>query len=212
MSRTNTDRVAAHHRSRGLSRLGAVAAVAAAVVLLAGLAGLVVSSPDLGLRNWLVVLFQINSGIGRFPAEPLRVLNPVDVAALVLVGLAFLGLWPGPNAAHRVWMGVAVALPLAGIAVLLVTGQAGRSSVMASGLVVAILMLMGRGTRRLGVAGILANALLLAGDFATGDSPVPVVAVLVATGYLLLVAWFLLIAARLLGGSPRRSIAAGAAP
>jgi len=186
MSGANADRVTAHHRSGGLLRLGGAAAVAAAVVLLAGLAGLAVSSPGLGLRNWLVVLFQLNSGIGHLPPEPLRVLNPVDVAALVLVGLAFLGLWPGPNAAHRVWMGIAVALPLAGIAVLFVTGQSGRSSVMGAGLVVAVLMLIGRGMRP--------------------------VAVLVAVGYVLLITWFLLIAAQLLGGSPRRSSASGAAP
>lgn len=211
MSQANKDRVASY-RPKGLSTLGGAAAVAAAVVLLAGLVGFMVSSPGLGLRNWLVVLFQINSGIGYLPAEPLRVLNPIDVAALVLVGLAFLGLWPGPNAAHRVWMGIAVALPLVGIAVLFVTGQAGRSSVMGAGLVVAVLMAMGRDTRRIAVAGVLANALLLAGDFATGDSPAPIVAVLVAAGYVLLVTWFLLIGARLLAGSPRSSIATRAAP
>lgn len=56
-------------------------------------------------------------------------------------------------------------------------------------------------SRRGGRRGIGAGAFLLVADFATGTSLAPLVAALVGVGYVLLVAWFLLIGARLLGWS-----------
>ena len=64
------------------------------LLLLASLLSFFVALPGLGLRNWLVVLFALNAGTGGLPADPLRVLNPLDFAVLVLVGVAFLGLRP----------------------------------------------------------------------------------------------------------------------
>ena len=101
------------------SRIGGAASVLVAVLLLLGLAGLAISLPRLGIRNWLVVIFQLNAGIGDFTTDPLRVFNPLDVVALVLVGVTFLSLWPGPGRPHRRWMTVAVALPFLGIAILM---------------------------------------------------------------------------------------------
>ena len=77
--------------SSGLSRLGGVSAILAAAVLLASPLSFFVALPGLGLRNWLVVLFALNAGTGGLPADPLRILNPLDFAVLVLVGIAFLG-------------------------------------------------------------------------------------------------------------------------
>lgn len=122
--------------SRALSRVGGVASILVALLLLVGLVGLAVPLPGLGIRNWLVVLLQINSGLDGLPPDPLRVFNPLDIAVLVLVGVTFLGTWPGPGRPHKVWVVIATALPLLGIAVLLLTGQAGRSGVMGGGLVV----------------------------------------------------------------------------
>ena len=118
--------------SSGLSRLGGVSAILAAAVLLASPLSFFVALPGLGLRNWLVVLFALNAGTGGLPADPLRILNPLDFAVLVLVGIAFLGLRPalGKNENSRIWTAVAAALPFIGIAILLVTKLAGRSSVM----------------------------------------------------------------------------------
>ena len=64
---------------------------------LVGLVGLVVQPQGLGVRNWLVVLFQMNSGLGSLPSNPLRVGNPLDFAVLALVGLTFLGLCGIPS-------------------------------------------------------------------------------------------------------------------
>ncbi|MGE5155966.1 MAG: hypothetical protein ACM3JP_00535 [Betaproteobacteria bacterium] len=198
-----------------LPRVSGMAALLVALLLLLGLVGLAASSPRLGLRNWLVVLFQVNSGLGSLPSEPLRLINPVDIAILVLVAVAFLGLWRGPGRPHRVWMGIAVALPLLGIPLLLVTHQAGRSAVLGGGIIVAVVMLTGGGTTSLGILGLLANVLLLIGDFATSDSRVPVAAA-VGVGYVLLMVWFIaigvhqLIGRRFSGDADHRRLAAGA--
>lgn len=174
-------------------------------LLLIGLVGIAVSLPGLGLRNWLVVLFEINAGMGGLPADPLRVFNPLDVTVLVLVGITFLGLWRVLGRVNRIWMALAVALPFVGMAALFVTKLAGRSGLMGAGLVIAFLMRKSRALVPLAYLGILANALLLAGDLSTGGSRAPVVAAIVAVGYILLIAWFFLIGARLLGGRrPRR--------
>ncbi len=165
-----------------------------AAMLLLGLLGLAVPLDGLGLRNWLIILFQINAGAGQVPADPLRVFNPLDVAILVLGGVAFIGLGCSLGRVRRLWMAIGAALPFVGIGVLLFTGQAGRSSLMGGGLVSASLMVKGG---RLGWSvaylGILANALLLAGDFATGTSVSPLAAGVVTAGYVLLLVWFTLV-------------------
>ncbi len=197
--------------SYGLSRLGGLCALSVAIVLVGSLLSFFVALPGLGLGNWLVVLFDLNAGIGGLPVDPLRVLNPIDLAVLVLVGVAFLGL--GPALGHRIWIGIASALPFAGIVILLITHLAGRSAVMAAGLVIGFVMLASRTWKPLAYIGILANLFLLTGDFATTGSRVPVVAALVGVGYVLLIAWFLMIGMSLLElGRSRQGAQAGGPP
>ena len=66
---------------------------------------------------------------------------------------------------------------------------------------IAFLMLKSRAFKPLASLGLLANVLLLGGDLATGGSRAPFTAALVGVGYVLLIAWFLWIGARLLGWS-----------
>lgn len=160
--------------SMPLSRIGGIAAILVVAVLMTGLLGTVIPSPGLGLRNWVVVLFQINAGVGQVPAEPLRVFNPLDVVVLVLVGLTFASLWPKATRVDRILVVIAAGLPFVGIAVLVVTDQAGWSSVMGAGLVVAVLMLRNHLlARKVVYLGILASTLLLVGDFPTGSAVNP---------------------------------------
>ncbi len=121
---------------------------------------------------------------------------------LLLTAVTFLGFWPGPGKPHKIWMGVAIALPLAGIAVLLATGLWGRSGLMGGGLVLSFLMLGDGAFRPLGFLGMAVNLLLLIGDFATVGPGVPLVAALVAVGYLLLLVWLVWIAGSLLNAKP----------
>ena len=145
----------------GLSRLGGLSAILVAVLLLVSLLSFFVTLPGLGLRNWLVVLFALNAGLGGLPADPLRVLNPLDFAVLILVGVTFLSLRPALGRANRIWSAVAAALPFAGLAILLATHLAGRSSLMGAGLVVAFLMIREprlQAARSLGASGKRAPA------------------------------------------------------
>lgn len=191
-------------RSTGLERVGGIAAVLTAVLLLLGLVGLTIQQSTLGLRNWLIVLWQMNSGSGSLAPDPLRIVNPLDIAILVLVGLTFLGMWPVLGREHRFWTGVAVALPFVGILVFVVTGQSGRSAVMGAGLVVSVLLFV-RADRRILLAsiGILANGLLLAGDFGTGVLPGGLMAFAIGAGYILLLGWYALLGAGLLWSRER---------
>ncbi len=196
-------------RTMWMYRLGGLSSLLVGIAFLTSLLSFVIVLPGLGPRNWLVVLFELNARFSRLPADPLRVLNPLDVAILILAGITFLGLWPTLSQISRVWTGIAIALPFAGIAILFVTHLAGRSSFMAAGLVIAFLMLRSSDFKLLGYAGLVANALLLAGDLATGTSSIPLVAVLVAVGYLMLLPWFILVGLRLfrLGANvPRREL------
>jgi hypothetical protein len=193
------------------SRVGGIAALLVVAGLIAGLLGLAIPLQGLGLRNWLVVLFQINAGAGELPPGPLRVFNPLDVTILVLVGVTLASLGRDLGRGSMILKIVAAGLPFVGIAVLVITGQAGRSSVMGAGLVMALLMFMsGRLGKPLAYFGLVANALLLAGDFATGTSARPFIAAVIAVGYLMLILWFALVGVRLLRfstepGSSRQS-------
>ena len=188
-----------HRSAETLERIGGVAALLTAAVLVLGIVGLAVQGRDLGLRNWLVVLFQVNSGLGSLPSDPLGVRNPLDVVLLALAGLTLLGLWPVLGRQHRIWTGIAIALPFVGIPLLLVTGLYGRSAVMGAGLVIAVLILVrGHRGRLLAAIGLAASGLLLAGDLATGVLAGGPVAAAVAVGYVLLLAWYALLAVNLL--------------
>ena len=190
-----------------LARVGGSCALLAAAILGVGVVGLAARSPS--LQPWLAVLFGINAGAGGMTLESLEVIAPVDIVLLALTGAAFVGFWPGPGRPHRAWMGLAILLPFAGIVVLLATGLWGRSGLMGGALVLSFLMVGERRTRTVGYLGVAASLLLLAGDFATGGSRSGPVAGLVAVGYVLLVAWFLWIGARLLTAQdlkPRGSI------
>jgi len=179
------------------SQFGGIAALLAAGVLLAGIIGLATGSS--WLQPWLVVLFGIDSGTGGVSMASLSAIVAVDVVLLALAGVAFAGFWPGPGTARRFWMVLAILLPVAGIAVLVTTGLAGRSGLMGGLLVLSCIMLSDRASRSLGCAGLGASLLLLIGDFTTTGPPSALVATLVATGYVVLTAWFLLVGARLLG-------------
>lgn len=163
-----------------------------AVLLVGGLKSLLNVLQGLGFQNWLVLLFKIN--LGHVDYDSLRLLNPIDFLILLLVGVTFIGLWPALARGRRVWISIAIAQPFLGIVLLLATHLLGRSAVMGGGLVAAFLMLRSPGFKFGGWLGILANSLLLVGDFGTSGSRVPLLAVCIAAGYLLLLVWFVWIA------------------
>ena len=175
---------------------GGVAALLVAVTLVVGIVGLARHKGR--LRPWLAVLFGINARYGQVSHDTLRAVQPVDVTLLLLAGVTYAAFWPGPGADHAVWMILAIAQPLLGIAILMVTRLAGRSGLMGGALVLSILMVVDGTWAIAGWVGTASNVLLLAGDFATTERPRPLLAWPLAVGYLGLVVWFGWVAALLL--------------
>lgn len=180
--------------------MGGIAAALVALILVVGLAGLVLVS--VAIRPWLAVLLGINSGFGDVTMASLRVVNPIDIAVLALTAMTIAGFWPGPRRPHRVWMGIAVLLPLVGIGVLFATSLWGRSGLMSAGIILSALMLANSEWRAVAYVGLAANLLLLVGDFTTLGSRSALVTCVVSAGYALLVAWFVWIAMKLLVTRP----------
>jgi hypothetical protein len=170
------------------SWVGGVAAIVAAVTLLIGIVGLATRSHR--GRPWLVVLFGINAGYREVSSETLRSVQPIDVGLLLLAAATYTGFWPGPGASHVGWMILAIAQPLLGIALLLVTRLWGRSGLMGGALVLSILIVVDGTWTAVGWLGVIASLLLLVGDFGTTGRPSRLLAALLAVGYGALVAWF----------------------
>ena len=151
-------------------------------------------------NNWLTVLFKLNAGFEETTFEDLHGLNALDMVILALVAVTYIGLCIALRHIRRVWSIIAAALPILGILIFVATKLAGRSGVMAAGLIISLLMLrseiFGKMTAFIGT---LACLFLLAGDFGTSENAHSAfVAILMGAGYVLLTIWFFLIGGKLL--------------
>ncbi|MHB0876106.1 MAG: hypothetical protein ACYC5O_08685 [Anaerolineae bacterium] len=204
---TRTTMVAPHRnglfRVSGLASLGlgvlfllAVVSLATAELLPGAAGGWLSPIQD----NWLIVLLKLNAGFDGVSFDLLTGPNLLDVAILVLVGTTYLGLYAALRQTSKLWSAIAVAMPFLGIVVFVATRLSGRSGVMGGGLVMSLVILRsGVFGRAIAILGIVANVLLLVGDFGTtGGSSSVIVAITLAIGYVLLTVWFFLIGRRLL--------------
>jgi hypothetical protein len=199
-----------------LYRLAGAAALAVAAFLIVGLIGLAGAALQLdaanGLSlpyrdNWLIVIFKIHAGFGGDQTAQLHVVNALDITVVALVGMVCLGLTAalrGHSRGRLLILLIAAACPFVGIPLLVATGSAGRSGVIAAVLIISIVMLRSDVFRkRVVFVGILSGLLLAIGDIGAGlIPPTAVVAALFGIGYLLLVAWSCLVAGRLLRLEP----------
>jgi hypothetical protein len=148
--------------------------------------------------NWLIVIFKLLAKFNGSQMNLLRVVNPLDIAILALVGVMYFGLFAALRRTSKLWSTIALALPFLGIILFVVTRMAGRSAIMIAGIVISIVMLRNDDfSKRISYTGILASALLLVGDFTAGVVQSNIIAMLFATGYVLMTIWFFLIAGRL---------------
>ncbi len=192
-----------------LYQVSGAAALLTGVLFLLALAGLIGSTilPGAGggwfsriENNWLVLLFKWNAGYNGVTFDQLVGPDAIDLTILALVAVLFAGLYAALRQTSRVWSVVAAVQPFLGIALFIATRLAGRSSVMGAGLVISFVMLRSRIFGKLTAwFGIIACALLLAGDFgSTENTQSSLLAVFIGIGYVLLIAWFFLVARRLL--------------
>lgn len=191
---------------RVIHRLSGVAGILCSVILAVAIVMLLVRGfnaepAKAGLLrfegNWLVTLFKLHLRAGGTSSAMLRGVRLMDMVILALTAVVGVGLWLLLTDTTTAWSLVGLALPVVGIIIYLITLLAGRSAVMAAVLVFALIALW---SPRLGPVapsiGILAAALLLVGDF-TESLHLPAIAGLMGAGYILLVAWFMLVGIRL---------------
>ncbi len=189
-----------------VSTLGGVATLILLVIFLIGGIGIIstISNPTLPCGwfpllqvNWLVVLFRVNVPASKVQADSLAVLNMLDLVIMAVFSTMSLALYVSLRHTSRVLSVLAFSLPILGILVFLVTGTAGRSALLVSGLLFSIAMLRGHFfARTTAYAGIASSALLFfGGDIATAIVQSSVaVAALIGVGYLLWLTWLLLVA------------------
>jgi hypothetical protein len=201
---SNLNGYSARAHTSWLYRISGVAATIAAVLLLFGLIGLIAEvllpiwlSPLHG--NWLILILQLHAGFIGVQINLLHILNFLDIAILSLVAITFLGLFVALRKTSKIWSIVALVQPFLGIAIFIATENAGRSTVMGAGLVISAVMLWSpKFKKTTAYMGILANVLLLAGDFSAGViPPSSSIATIVGFGYVLLITWYFVIARNL---------------
>lgn len=190
-----------------LCRIGALVALITGLLLLMGMISLIITILQPGSasgwllwfqNNWLVKIFILHAGFNAIQAD-LHGLNLLDMVILLFVSLICLSLSTAFRNAAKVWSFVAFALSLAAIILFTVTQIAGRSTVMLAVLINSFLMLRDRAlsiSKGTIYAGILAAIFLFAGDFTVGTHS-NIITILFGIGYVLLIAWFFLIAPNL---------------
>ncbi len=148
--------------------------------------------------NWLMVILKLHAGINGVEPNQLYELNLLDVAIMALIGMTHLGLYAALRDRSKIWSIVALVQPFLGIALFVATKSAGRSGVMGAGLVISLVMLRGDiFNKAIAYIGILSSILLLLGDISVGIAHSNIIAILTGIGYMLLLAWLLLVAQKL---------------
>jgi hypothetical protein len=151
-------------------------------------------------NNWLVVLLQRHAGINGVQLNQLYMLNLLDIGIMLLVAIAFLGLYAAVRSASKIWSIIALVQPFLGVVIFIATLSAGRSAVMGAVLVISLVILLRSTTFSTAVAyiGIPASVLLLVGDLSASIALSGIIAFFVGIGYVLLIIWFVLVGQRLI--------------
>ncbi len=204
----NTNHVEKSLRPQWLYPLSGIAGLLCGVGFFLSLIGLLLSSfgastAQRGVsfleNNWLVVLFKLHAGFSGIRSSMLQGVNALDLVLLALFALFGIGLFGLLRKVNKVWAFIAVVQPILGILLYLITRNAGRSALMGALLVASAVMLA---RKRIGkwaaVLGLLSSVFLLLGDFSEGVLHSPLIAVLMAIGYLGLLIWLWVMGVKLI--------------
>ena len=203
MTNQVTDDKTVRPRWSWLYKISGAAALLAGVLLSIGAIQLIAAILQPGAQNvwssllgdnWLVLIFKLHAEFSDALAELLHRLNLLDMVFLAIVGLICLSLSTVFGKARKVWSLIACALSIMGLILFITTKTAGRSSVMLAVLIISLVMLGNELFSKVIVyAGILAGIFLLVGDISVGVQS-DMITILFGIGYVLLLAWFFLIA------------------
>jgi hypothetical protein len=146
---------------------------------------------------WLIKIFKLQADI-IVNQESLSGINWFDILILILFLVTCLSLFERASYCYKVWFLISCSLLILGIIVFIVTKLAGRSSFMASGLIISSIFFTGHFRKKLiAFTGTIANVFLLTGDFSVG-ADIRIFTILFAAGYILLIIWIFLITNTLL--------------
>lgn len=197
---------------RWLRISGGAAALMGGILLLMGLISLIFSVLQPGITNgwfllfqdnWLVKIFMLHAEVSSFQAD-LHGLNYLDIVILLLVSVVCLSLSTVFRNNGKVWSLIAVALSLIAIILFVATQITGRSTVMLAVLINSLVMLRDKTFSQIAIyLGIFASIFLFVGDLTVGVNS-PIITTLFSIGYVLLIAWFFLIAQSLFRLTPLR--------
>ena len=149
--------------------------------------------------NWLVLLIRLHAGTGGVQPDVFTGARAADVLILASFAVLLVGPVLAFRKGRRVWAAVALAQPILGIAILLITRQAGRSAVMGALLVISAAMLGNTGFgRAVAYAGILASIFLLLADLSAGIIHSGLMALLATIGYLFFILWLFAVSTRMI--------------
>jgi hypothetical protein len=196
---------AIYFRWNWLHKIGGVAALTTGMLLLIGMVSLIFSILQNSItngwlllfqNNWLVKIFILHAEFSNIHAA-LHGLNILDIVIMLLVSVICLSLSTTFKNASKVWSLVAFALSLIAIILFVVTQEAGRSTVMLAVLINSIVMLRDKSfSKVIASTGILASVFLFIGDLTVGIHS-GLITIFFGMGYMLLTAWFFLIAQNL---------------
>jgi len=144
--------------------------------------------------NWLITIYKLHSKTINIETDPLTGVNLYDIIILTLFILICICLLITNKNQNRVWFLTSISLLFLGIIIFLITKIAGRSSFMAAGLIIStILLTKGFNYKIEGSIGLIANLLLILGDFSVGTN-LKLISVLFGLGYVIMIIWIFLIA------------------
>ena len=144
-------------------------------------------------NNWLVIIFKLHANIIDPGADPLKGVNLYDIFILSLFIFLCLCLYLTFKKQKKIWFLTAITLLILGIVMFIITDLSGRSSFMASGIVISLILVFGGFHKEFtGITGILANTLLLFGDFTVGAN-LKSVPFIFGLGYILLIIWIFML-------------------
>ncbi len=188
-------------RRNWLLKIGGVSSQISAILLIIGLISLF--SPFLRNEtsywsliipiNWLIKIFILHAGFSEIHSDLIG-LNLMDIFMLLLFSIICLGISTIFSNARRVLLLITFALLMIGIMLFLATQNAGRSTLMLSLLIISSVIINDKTfTKATAFAGILASVLLFVGDLTVGVQS-NIITILFSIGYVLLIAWYFLIA------------------
>ena len=194
MNEFKTDKM--HSNWKYINIIGGIAILIITAFLLIGIIEIITGWFELFQNNFIIQLIKIHAEI--IDQEVLVGINSLDMTILILFTIMIITLYPVLNQINKAWTMIAVAQPLIGITIFIITQEPGRTTVFSTGLTISIIFLKSDiFNKKIAYIGILANSLLLIPDISLAFFYSIVMGIIMSIGYILFITFYILIAWKL---------------